>query len=407
MSESEHANRSSDMANEIAKLEADVARETARAVKAEERLLNAAAAHGGLGDKLAMETDRANKAEADLLSREREIRESEGEFVEAIAQLEGRLASETERADGATAKLVESADDSSKVQKTLDALLDTVAVLGDKMADGAEKALKHESDLLRRANAQVQTLKKLADADSAIAALRAKLAEETQRADQAARALLDAEAAHAKERLAAQTEGLQRAETDLREKEQQRQILDAISHEADDLRASLEESRVHEEMSTCKIKDLEDKIVEIQRDHEQHTQKIEQELSQLHEFVEQQKEAGNQSCMEAEKSVLEARSLRSALVLARFDYFCKLLLVQRLVPVGASEDAAVPKRAIFAQVLEEQLPDAGAVASSVDINQQSVEEGASQSVSQDTTFGPEGFETLPPLHMSSRKQRCR
>ena len=404
--EAEHAERCVVLAKNIAKLEGDVVKETARAIKAEGEVLNAMAAHGGLGERLAKETERANKAEANLRAQNREKLASDNELLKAkerIADVEEQLKAATERARRGAYELAACEDEKCRIREELDEARVSLAALEETLVEEAEKGLKHEADLVAREKEQVQTLNDLVEATAALAASREGFAKVAEEAEKSAQALRDAQAAHADlgQKLAAQTERAEKAEAKLKEGDQQRQILDAISHEADDLRASLEESKTQEESSRQRVKELEDEVVEIQGQHEKNNQVMDKKLSELYELVEQQKEAGDQSFIEAEQSKQEAQTLRSALVLARYDYFCKLLLVQDFAGVDASGDVAAPKRAVFAKVLEEREGDTG----TVDANQGSMEDVGSQSASHDTTFGPEGFETLPPLHMSSRKQR--
>ena len=152
----------------------------------------------------------------------------------------------------------------------------------------------------------------------------------------------------------------------------------------------------HYEASKQKVQELEQKMVDMQDEHDNEKHEIDLELTELYGLVEQQKESGDRWVSESEQYRAEAQKRRSELVLARWHYFSKLLLQQRMELSAGDSDLTTPaKRAVFAEPLED--PER-----TIDASQ-----AHSQATSQDTTYEAEGFENLPPLEMSSRKRTIR
>ena len=152
----------------------------------------------------------------------------------------------------------------------------------------------------------------------------------------------------------------------------------------------------HYEASKQKVQELEQKMVDMQDEHDNEKHEIDLELTELYGLVEQQKESGDRWVSESEQYKAEAQKRRSELVLARWHYFSKLLLQQRMeLSAGDSDLTTLAKRAVFAEPLED--PER-----TIDASQ-----AHSQATSQDTTYEAEGFENLPPLEMSSRKRTIR
>jgi len=331
--ETEHAERCREMVERTAKLERDVEVEMARALNAVRGL---------------------KQAEHDHEARLEDVHtEMDAEHADRCRELADRISlSEAE----AARLMMELADANSALERV-------------------KRQISKEIENAEHATAKLTT--KLALADSALEGMRDQMSREMESAEaDVARLTMEIAFANSalegvREQMAKETEGAEYA------------------------RAS--SSKAELEISVLKLmKTKQDqKIVDMQEEHEAHNNEIEMELTELYRFVEQHREAGDDWLAESEQYKEEVQSLRASLVQIRYGFFCKLLLLHSLPTESNKSETTPAKTTMFASPLEglQQTLEASLLGSE-----------ATQDT-QDSTFGPEGFETLPPLQMSSRKQR--
>jgi hypothetical protein len=141
-----------------------------------------------------------------------------------------------------------------------------------------------------------------------------------------------------------------------------------------------------------RIVDLEGVNSKLHSEHEHRNQEIDLELSELYEFVEQQKEAGDRYLAERDGCKQEAKILQAKIVLVRYSYFAQVLMLKHDILTQECDNMPADPAEVRENSVASILQDSGQPQKPTDL-----------STSHGTTFGPEGFEALPLLQLSSRK----
>jgi chromosome segregation ATPase len=379
----------------IPQLENEVRIEKSRAITLENRLQLAYAERDAQVDSL-------QKREAEHADRCRELADrisaAEGETARLSKELEDlrkQFARETEKADTVANEMAKKEAEKETLERELSAA--KTALSGMERITNETEVLKNTvfdaSTELTAVKERLETATFAASKFEADAAeLRAELAKQREKADHA---ISVAERAVEQQlELAHKLEAAASAEADAAEL--RKQLAKGKGDEVDRALKSETDFRERYEVSKQKVQELEQKIVDMQIEFDNEKHEIDLELTELYGLVDQQKESGDRGVSESEQYKAEMHNRRSDLILARWHYISKLLLLQRMELSAADKSLATPaRRAMFAEPLED--PERTTDASQVQ----------SQATSQDTTCEAEGFENLPPLEMSSRKRTIR